>query len=260
MACRNCVMCFEFAAVAGVVDGLYKRIQEEGAPKWFGLDGKESDATVSAALEAGYTTQTRVDCSLYESQINAESRFVLLEEIDSTTKQPTGVLVQVETKPDGSLVYTNMATGAVYVAPAGTELVKEEDSDFELVRTLGCDAGTSIEKREWFKVGVAVAVASAVVNVATGAAHALSGAETWGSYCVAGTRFTEPTLVCAKVRAAAAPAAIPAGTVTEKLYRVVEQNAVTGVPVATKFYKQSDNSEVVVGDAAGNYWVDDGCC
>jgi hypothetical protein len=260
MACRNCVMCFAFAAVAGVVDGLYKRIQEEGAPKWFGLDGKESDATVSAALEAGYTTQTRVDCSLYESQINAESRFVLLEEIDSTTKQPTGTLVQVETKPDGTLVYTNMATGAVYAAPAGTELVKEEDSDFELVRTLGCDAGTSIEKREWFKVGVAVAVASAVVNVATGAAHALSGAEIWGSYCVAGTRFTEPELVCAKVRAAAAPAAIPTGTAPEKLYRVVEQNAVTGVPVATKFYKQSDNSEVTVGDAAGNYWVDDGCC
>lgn len=260
MSCRNCVMCFAFAAVAGVVDGLYKRIQEEGAPKWFGLDGKEANATISAALEAGYTTQTRVDCSLYESQINAESRFVLLEEIDSTTKQPTGTLVQVETKPDGSLVYTNMATGAIYAAPAGTELVKEEDSDFELVRTLGCDAGTSIEKREWFKVGLAVAVASAVVNVATGAAHALSGAETWGSYCVAGTRFTEPDLVCAKVRAAAAPAAIPSGTATEKLYRVIEQNAVTGVPVATKFYKQADNSEVVVGDAAGNYWVDDGCC
>lgn len=260
MACRNCVMCFAFAAVAGVVDGFYKRLQEEGAPKWFGLDGKEADSTVSAALEAGYTTQTRVDCALYESQINAESRFVLLEEIDSTTKQPTGVLVQVETKPDGSLVYTNMVTGAVYAAPAGTELVKEEDSDFELVRTLGCDAGTSIEKREWFKVGVAVAAASAVVNVATGAAHALSGAETWGSYCVAGTRFTEPSLVCAKVRAAAAPAAIPAGTATEKLYRVIEQNAVTGVPVATKFYKQSDSSEVTVGDAAGNYWVDDGCC
>lgn len=260
MACRNCVMCFAFAAVAGVVDGLYKRIQEEGAPKWFGLDGKESDGTISAALEGSYATQTRVDCSLYESQINAESRFVLLEEIDSTTKQPTGTLVQVETKPDGSLVYTNVSTGAIYAAPAGTELVKEEDSDFELVRTLGCDAGTSIEKREWFKVGVALAVASAVVNVATGAVHALSGAETWGSYCVAGTRFTEPELVCAKVRASAAPAAIPAGTATEKLYRVIEQNAVTGVPVATKFYKQADNSEVVVGDAAGNYWVDDGCC
>lgn len=260
MACRNCVMCFGFSGVAGVTDGFYKRIQEEGAPKWFGLDGKQVAAALNASLEGAYTTQTRVDFSLYESQINAESRFVLLEEIDSTTKQPTGTLVQVETKPDGSLVYTNMATGAIYAAPAGTELVKEEDSDFELVRTLGCDAGTSIEKREWFKVGVALAVASAVVNVATGAAHTLSSAETWGSYCVAGTKFTEPTLVCAKVRAAAAPAAIPAGTVTEKLYRVVEQNAVTGVPVATKFYKQTDNSEVTVGDAAGNYWVDDGCC
>lgn len=260
MACRNCVMCFVFAAVAGVVDGLYKRIQEEGAPKWFGLDGKESDATVSAALEDAYATQTRVDCSLYESQINAESRFVLLEEVDSTTKQPTGVLVQIETKPDGSLVYTNMATGAVYAATAGTELVKEEDSDFELVRTLGCDAGVSIEKREWFKVGVAVAVASAVVNVATGADHALSGSETWGSYCVAGTRFTEPDLVCAKLRAADAPAPIPAGTVTEKLYRVIEQNVVTGAPIATRFYKQSDGTEVKVDDAAGTYWVDDGCC
>lgn len=260
MSCRNCVMCFLFASMAGVVDGLYKRIQEEGAPKWFGLDGKEATSMVSAALEGGYTTQIRVDCALYEAQINAESRFVLLEEIDATTKQPTGVLVQVETKPDGTLVYTNMATGAVYAAPAGTELVKEEDSDFELVRTNGCDAGVSIEKREWFKVGVAVAVASAVVNVATGAAHTASGAETWGSYCVAGTRFTESALVCGKVRTAAAPAAIPAGTATEKLYRVTEQNAVTGVPVATKFYKQSDNSEVTVGNAAGNYWVDDGCC
>ena len=260
MSCNSCVMCFAMAGVAGVTDGYYKRVSEEGSAKWFGLDGKQVTAALNTSLEGAYATQTRVDCALYESQINAESRFVLLEEIDSTTKQPTGVLVQVETKPDGSLVYTNMVTGAVYAAPAGTELVKEEDSDFELVRTLGCDAGTSIEKREWFKVGVAIAVASAVVNVATGAAHALSGAETWGSYCVAGTKFTEPTLVCAKVRAAAAPAAIPAGTATEKLYRVIEQNAVTGVPVATKFYKQSDNSEVTVGDAAGNYWVDDSCC
>jgi hypothetical protein len=245
----------------------------DGVPDWLEalnpcLALPEPDVTVNdlvgnpvgTQVTAFKPLQIRADCSLYENQIGAESRFVLLEEIDSTTKQPTGVLVQVETKPDGTLVYTNMATGAVYAAPAGTELVKEEDSDFELVRTLGCDAGSSIEKREWFKVGVAVAVVSAVVNVATGSAHALSGAETWGSYCVADSRFTEPNLICAKVRSAAAPAAIPAGTVTEKLYRVVEQNAVTGVPVATKFYKQSDNSEVMVGDAAGNYWVDDGCC
>lgn len=260
MSCNSCVMCFAMVGVAGVTDGYYKRVSEEGSAKWFGLDGKQVAAALNASLEGAYAAQTRVDCSLYESQINAESRFVLLEEIDSTTKQPTGTLVQVETKPDGSLVYTNMATGAIYAAPAGTELVKEEDSDFELVRTLGCDAGTSIEKREWFKVGVALAVASAVINVATGAAHALSGAETWGSYCVAGTKFTEPTLVCAKLRTAAAPAAIPAGTNPTNLYRVVEYSSTTGAPVATKYYKQADNSEVTVGDAAGNYWVDDSCC
>lgn len=260
MACRNCVMCFAFAAVAGVVDGYYKRIQEEGAPKWFGLDGKEADATVSAALEGGYTTQTRVDCSLYESQINAESRFVLLEEIDATTKQPTGVLVQVETKPDGTLVYTSMATGAVYAAPAGTELVKEEDSDFELVRTHGCDAGVSIEKREWFKVGVAAAVASAVVNVATGAAHAASGAVTWGGYCVAGTRFNPPVRVCAKLRDADAPLPIAPGTPAEILHWVVEQNVATGATVNTYWFRESDNQQVKVDVFAGTYWVDSGCC
>ncbi|WP_020397187.1 hypothetical protein [Thiolinea disciformis] len=75
-----------------------------------------------------------------------------------------------------------------------------------------------------------------------------------------GTKYTKLVLVCAKARTVAAPAAILAETVTEKLYRVVEQDAVTGIPVATKFYRQSDNAEVTVGDAAGNYWVDDGCC
>ena len=58
-----------------------------------GLDGKQVDAALNTSLEGAYAAQTRVDCALYENQINAESRFVLLEEIDSTTKQPTGVPV-----------------------------------------------------------------------------------------------------------------------------------------------------------------------
>lgn len=260
MACRNCVMCFVFAAVAGVVDGLYKRIQEEGTPKWFGLDGKEADSTVSAALEGGYVSQTRIDCSLYESQINAESRFVLLEEINSTTKQPTGVLVQVETKPDGTLVYTNLSTSAPYAPPANTSLALEEDSDFTLVQTLGCDNGVSIEKRDWIRAGDATAISSTVITVATSAPHTLSGSEVWGSHCIAGTIFGEPQLLCAKIRAAAVPAPIPAGTPVTKVYRVVEQDLSTGIPVSTKYYKQSDNSEVTVGDAANEYWVDDNCC
>ncbi|TXH71284.1 MAG: hypothetical protein E6Q83_03520 [Thiothrix sp.] len=260
MACRNCVMCLSFSGMAGVPDGYYKRIQEEGAPKWFGLDGKEADATVSAALESAYTTQTRVDCSLYESQINASSRFVLLEEVDSTTKQPTGVVVQLETKPDGTLVYTNLSTSAPYTPPANTSLVLEEDSDFTLVQTPGCDNGVSIEKREWIRAGDATAISSTVIVVATSAPHTLSGSEVWGSHCVAGTIFGEPKLFCAKIRAADAPAPIPAGTETTKLYRVIEQDVSTGIPVSTKYYKQSDNTEVTVGPAAGQYWVDDNCC
>ena len=93
MSCNSCVMCFAMAGVAGVTDGYYKRVSEEGSAKWFGLDGKQVDAALNTSLEGAYAAQTRVDCALYENQINAESRFVLLEEIDSTTKQPTGVPV-----------------------------------------------------------------------------------------------------------------------------------------------------------------------
>lgn len=203
MACRQCVSCFLFTGAAGITDGYYKRTQEEGSLKWFGLDGKAVDAAANSSLEGVYLMQTQVDCALYESQINASSRFALLEEIDSTTKQPTGVVVQVETKPDGTLVYTNLSTSAPYTPPANTSLVLEEDSDFTLVQTPGCDNGVSIEKREWIRAGDATAISSTVIVVATSAQHAVSGTEVWGSHCVAGTTFGEPKLLCAKIRASA---------------------------------------------------------
>ena len=258
--CR-CVDCRQFIGVAGVPDGIYQRDVQNGAVIWFGLAGLVlADATLIAALNAGYATATQVHCSLYENQTNAETRYYLFEEVNVDDQQPTGLLVQSATAPDGTVTYTNLNTGVAYdpAADAATTLTKSEDSDYELVQVPGCDAGVSIERRDWVKAGDSVPVSSAVVDLATGAVHVLSGAETWGGYCVAGTGFSAPVMRCAKVRDANGD--IAPGTPTTDVFEVVEQNSATGVPVGVSLYLVSDNSAVVEGSAAGEYFVDRGCC
>lgn len=255
--------CREFIGVAGVApDGIYQRIQDDGI-KWFGPQGNlVVDPAVYAALNTNYAAAPRKHCSLYTQQATEQDRHYLMEEVNTTTKQPTGVLVEA-TRPagGGATTYTNIGTGAAYDPAADplTELTDNEDADFVLDSEQGCDQGVNIQRRQWLPVGSDTPIAAAtVVDLVTGAAHTLSGNETWGAYCVAGTRFTDPVIRCAKVRDANGDVA--AGTVSELVYEVVEVTSATGAPVAMTLTKVSDNSAVVEGAAATEYLVDRGCC
>lgn len=258
---KCCVDCRQFVGVAGVAaDGIYKRDVRDGAIVWMGVDGIQvTDPTLIDALDAGYATAPIADCSLFEGQISAEPRYQLFEEITTATGQPTGVLVEARTAADGTVTYTNLNTGAVYdpAADPATSLTVTEDADYEMRPTLGCDEGVNIERHTWYQVGNETAISTSVIDLSTGAAHTLSGNETWGAYCSAGTVFSDPKILCAKVRDASGN--VVAGTPTTLVAQVIEQDAATGAFVGMTLYDET-GAVVVEGAAAGEYYVERGCC
>lgn len=258
MAC--CTECRQFIGVAGVTDGFYQRQVRDGSVVWYGLDGLAANAVLSGALETAFLAGLGIvaHCSLFESQATAQKRYQLFEEITIATGQPTGVLVERIISHNGASSYTNVGTGAAYdpLADATKTLVKEEDADYELVITKGCDNGTAIEKREWFQTGNTTAVASTIIDVATGIVVIPSATVTWGNYCQPTTHFIL-TIRCGKVRGS--NGIVSADTTSEKLFEVIGQNALTGAPVSYQLYK-SDFTTATEGTAAGEYWLNNGCC
>lgn len=258
---KCCVDCRQFVGVAGVTpDGIYKRDVRDGAIVWLGTDGVSvTNTALISALDAGYATAPIVDCSLFTSQSAREPVVSYWEEITIANNQPTQVVVRVEDTA-GTLTYINVADGLVYdtAADPATKLIPREDADYFDDTEQGCDAGTPVKRITVYQAGSDAPTNSFVINVSTGAIHTLSGAETWGSYCAAGTRFTDPVIRCAKVRDATG--VVAAGTATELVYEVVEVNSATGVPVGMSLTKVSDNTVVTEGTAATEHFVERGCC
>lgn len=63
--------CREFDGVAGVPNGIYKRVNNDGI-KWISPDGGYvTTPAITTALEAGYASTPQRDCGVFDSAVKA---------------------------------------------------------------------------------------------------------------------------------------------------------------------------------------------
>ena len=170
MSCGNCKKCYELA------DGTLVRIEDRNGNRFFETAGAGEIVDTEPALMI-YTKE--IPCEKFNDANQPPASVAVLEEVDADGKQ-TGKLVQVTQDPNGTLVYTDLSDGSTYTKPAGFELHTSEDTDYNLVTHILCDAGTTVFRTVIYKDGDITDVVSSTVTKIDGSAHTLSGAETAG--------------------------------------------------------------------------------
>ena len=223
--CNPCCKCYEQA------DGtIIKRGERDGA-FYYTLP----DLTVVTEAPEGFTSKVEVDCSKFEMATQPPKSIKVLEEVCDESQ--TGVLVHVEQLSDGTITYTNLATGEEYVPTSeNCSLHTAEDTDYNEHTYFVCDSGIDVKVTVIYKDGDIEDVVSTTTTTLSGAPHELSKEGVTAGSCSGLVTYDYEYDKCFKDPSSA-------DNPTVHGYIKTATNSATGI-AATTWHLMSDDSEL----------------